>query len=180
MNRFKKLIYILSWIPALTIGLVLAGLGLIVVPLGLQLSGGKQDQWPDIFWLWGNDEEWIPHWWLARCATGGEGRFAKQFPGFHWLAIRNPFNNHRFIFKDREANISGNWHTSKMEAQNLIDAGMTEAHRWAYNGMFAGYRRVWLNGPDKYSEVWIGWKVGSDVEGLGLTLQWRLKRDIGT
>ena len=44
----------------------------------------------------------------------------------------------------------------------------------------AGYRRVWLNKDGTYGEIWLGWKLGSPVPGLGFTTQIRLKQAVGT
>ncbi len=107
-----------------------------------------------------------------------KGGFVAKFPTFWWYAVRNPVNNKRFIFKDREAKIDG-WE-GPMEAQDLIDAGVTKATRWAYSGAFAGYRVIKLEGDNKYSEYWHGWKVGSTVPGMGFAMQLRRKREIGT
>jgi len=169
-----KLLYILSWILVAIVHIVLILLGLVVVPVAIKLN------WPRIFWLWDNDEEGYPTWAINRGISP-----------FVWFAIRNPVNNFRFIFSDRKANISGNWTEDSMEAQDLIDRNMRVAYRWSTNGLFAGYRRVWLTEPDrgwaddpfpyeKYSELWVGWKVGSTVPGMGFTLQYRRNREIGT
>ena len=86
----------------------------------------------------------------------------------------------RFLFDDSEEFKIEGWQEQSMEAHDLIIAGVTSATRWSYRGAMAGWRIVWLNGDDKYSEIWFGWKVGSTVPGLGFATQVRLKRDIGT
>ena len=185
MKTYIKALHILSWIPLIAIKLALALLGLFTVPLALQFSEGKYEQWPDIFWVWGNDEsKGVPQWFLDK---------GRPFPNWWWYAVRNPVNNMRFVFKDRNASFFTNWQPDlPMEAQQMIDAGQITAYRWSYNGPFAGYRRVWLNDakdwnftsikapPTHYSEIWFGWKVGSGVPGMGFTTQVRLKRKIGT
>ncbi len=201
MNNFKKALYILSWIPVAAIKIVLALLGLVVVPIALQFDLDSR-LWPKVFWLWGNDEHSVaPRWWMH------DGKhhnwFSRKFPNWWWFAIRNPVNNTRFIFEDREVNIDTNWHVriktdepykivfKPMEPKYLLEAGQQFAYRWSWNGPFAGYRKVWLNEfvpstdtfptarVDSYSEIWFGWKVGSDVPGMGFTMQLRLKREIG-
>ena len=160
--NIKKLAYILSWVPVFVVRYIILGLmGLVIVPIALRFK-----KWPKVFWLWGNDEEGCPDWWDGSC--------------YEWYATRNSVNNHRFLFKDRPATLSGNWGSGRMEAQDLLNKGVRSANRWATNGIFAGYRRVWLKKPGKYSEYWIGWKVGSGVPGMGFTAQLRLNRDIGT
>jgi hypothetical protein len=189
--RIRKLFYILTWIPVIVIKLVLVLAGLLVVPLAIMTG------WPKLFWLWNNAEEGCPDWWHN--VAKDKGGFIARFPQFWWFAIRNPVNNMRFVFKDREANIRGNWAGERMEAQDLLDVGRRKAYRWSYNGMFASYRRVWLHdfhssesefglpkaqqivyGAKAYSEFWIGWKVGSSVPGMGFAMQYRRKREIGT
>jgi hypothetical protein len=195
VKLYKKILYSISWVPIilllsfpllilwpfinltwwqafLPVGLV--PLGLITVPIALMF-----DKWPKVLWLWNNDEEGCPEWWLIRASN--MGWFIKTFPRFWWFAVRNPLNNHRFLFKDRQPFIKSNWGPLKdMEAGNMLKRGQAIAYRWAYKGPFAGYRRVWLKGIDHYSEFWIGWKIGSDVPGMGFTLQFRPKRKIGT
>lgn len=177
MKTYLKVLYILSWIPVAVIKLILVILGLITVPLAIQFSGGKHEDWPDIFWIWGN-EKGVPEWWLM--LSQSENIVARTFPNWWWYAIRNPVNNARFIFKDRPPNISGNWVPISMEVRDMLTTGRGMAYRWSYNGPFAGFRRVWINSSDKYSEVWFGWKLGSTVPGLGFTMQVRLRRKIGT
>ncbi len=180
MKLWKKIIYALSWIPLLIIKLILAIFGLIWVPVCLGTTNGD---FSGMFWLWGNDEEGCPEWWLTRCANGEEGKVAEWFPRFWWYAIRNPVNNFRFLFDDRElaqCHIETNWHvTVPMEAKQLLDAAQPSAYLWIWSGPFAGYRKVWLVDSQRYSEIWFGWKLASKVPGLGFTAQMRLKRNIG-
>ena len=184
---WKKILYILSWIIVLPVYALLVLMGLFIVPIGLLLRSWEGTRrstfWPELFWLWGNDEDqYSPHW-------HGD----TWWKDFIWLAIRNPVGNFKFLFKDREANWSGNWVSPVMEAQELLDNNTSYAYRWAYNGLFAGFRIVWMNDykdmpmrdhtvksfAESYNEFWIGWKVGSAVPGMGFTLQLRLKREIG-
>ena len=163
------------WQAFLPVGLIF--LGLVVVPIAIATRGPQSKDWPFLFWLWGNDEEGCPEWWFRLAEK--KGGIRAKFPAFWWYAIRNNVNNSRYIFEDREAKVEG-WTGESMEAKDLIAAGVSKASRWTYNGFFAGYRRVWLNGDNKYSEFWIGWKVGSKVPGMGFTMQLRRKREIGT
>ncbi len=183
MSPLLKVAYVISWIPMVLVKLVGWALGLIFVPIALQISGGNQDHWPGILWLWGNEEDWdVPQWWYTDCVHA-KNPIRRWFPNWWWYAMRNTTNNMRYLFKDRKrADIewSGNWTSASMEPQDLIENGVAEAHRWIYSGPYAGYRKVWLNGNNKYSEFWIGWKLGSTVPGLGFTGQWRRKRKIGT
>lgn len=169
MKPLRKFLYILSWIPLVAVHLVAILLGLIIVPVAIEVAGEQSKNWPKVFWLWGNDEEGVPDWWLQRGSS------------FWWYAIRNPVNNFRFLFADRVPEIESNWFDEHpMESANLQKVGQSMAYRWAYSGPFAGYRQVWLNSTDTYSEFWIGWKIGSTVPGMGFTMQYRRNRDIGT
>ena len=185
MNPLVKLLHILSWVPLALIKLALILIGALwVIPLALIFDAGMMRT----LWIWGNKEEGCPDWWLRRCERlqyGDDDKWfekankwlQKKFPCWFWFAVRNPVNNLRYVFDDREAKIDG-WE-GPMEAQNLIDAGVTAATRWAYSGPFAGYRKVTLEGDGKYSELWFGWKVGSKVPGMGFTTQWRKNVEIG-
>lgn len=176
MSRLQKILYILSWIPAFAVKAVLWFIGLFVVAFWV----GRSDQskhwakWARV--VWGNDEEGYPinlgqsAWW--------------------WYAMRNPVNNSRYWFKDRIPQTMTNWRhyddlgadvskTIPMEPANMLEKGQAVAWRWSWSGPFAGFRRVWLRGSKNYSEIWFGWKVGSDVPGMGLTAQVRLNREIG-
>jgi len=184
LSRKRKLAYILSWIPYMLVKFVLSLIGLVVLSIVIPLFGKQSLDWPRLFWVWGNDEEEYPDWWKK--AAKKENWFIKRFPCWWWYAMRNPVNNTRYWFKEREAAYSGNWATHDMEAQDLYRAGIREAHRWAYNGWFAGYRWVridrapgliYAEDPGQYSEWWIGWKVGSKVPGLGFTFQRAKERD---
>ena len=179
MNNIKKSLYVLSWIPVAIIKWSLALFGLIWVPVCLGTVNGD---FSGMFWLWGNDEEGCPEWWLTSAANGNEGKIAEWFPRFWWYAIRNTVNNSRFLFEDRDlCALETNWYPElPMEAKQLLEKGQRSAFFWVWSGPFAGYRRVWLNDDDKYSEIWFGWKLGSDVPGLGFTTQLRIKRGSGT
>jgi len=143
-------------------------LGLPIVWYAIKNYSTQSNAWPKVFTLWGNKEEGYPLW-------------AEQqgISAWWWYAIRNPVNNKRYVFKEKKAPKVYGWQ-GPMEAQDLIREGVGTATRWTHSGWKVGYRKVWLEGNDKYSEVWGGWKLGSDVPGLGFTMQVRLKRKIGT
>lgn len=171
----KKLLYILSWIPFILLKLVLAILGLVAVPLALQFK-----TWPKLFWVWSNDEEGCPDWWLRSAWL--RGGFISKFPKFWWYAVRNPVNNFRYIFKDiKNPKTETDWDFGiPMESKELLLSGKDSAYRWTFSGWKAGYRKIWITKDEKYSEIWFGWKLGSSVPGLGFTTQVRLNRKIGT
>ena len=179
------------WIAWLPVGLFFLGFIAVPIALGLKKSSEDPSFWPDLLWLWGNDSPTdkgvgnepanvVPDWWLNSCANGDENKVAEWFPQFWWYVIRNKVNNHRFVLEDREPHRETDWNAdAPMEPQQLRNEGQRSAFMWSYNGFFASYRRVWLNSNGKYSEFWIGWKVGSTVPGMGFTTQIRLKRNIG-
>lgn len=166
MNKLQKGLHILSWIFIALLQLPLLIIGLPMVWIAISIWGRQSKDWPRLFWLWGNDEEGYPSW--------------SPVGALWWYAVRNPIGNFRFLFKDREAHIQG-WGPQSMEAKDLLLHETKVAKRWAWNGPFAGYRRVWLSKDlHKYSEIWVGWKIGSTVPGMGFTAQVRLNREIGT
>ena len=200
MKTYQKVLYAISWVPVallhifpllmvwpfvemslgwafLPVGLV--PLGWVLVPIALRFS-----DWPKLLWLWGNDEEGCPDWWFRMAES--KGGFIEKFPRWWWFAVRNPVNNFRFIFDEpplHKITYQDNWMSQlhgAMEAGNMIKQGQRVAYRWAYSGFFAGYRKVWLNkNLSRYTEFWIGWKLGSTVPGIGFTFQYRPKREIG-
>jgi hypothetical protein len=174
MTKIKILFFILTWIPVALAKAAAAIVGLVVVPFGIALD------WPKLLWLWGNDEDGCPAWWLE--VARNKHWLIRHFPRWWWFAVRNPVNNSRFILDDTgPRHIVTNWRTTEaMEAAELLAVNQRVARRWVWRGMLAGYRRVWLNGNGRYSELWIGWKLGSAVPGLGFAMQLRLKRQIGT
>lgn len=187
-----KYLLALLWIPMAITKIVLILLGLVFVPVALltrhMTLDGKADttnHWPDVFWLWGNDEEHCPDWWKERAK---QDWWTRYWPQFWWYAVRNPVNNLRYVFKDREASIQTDWQWKEpMEAPQLIKHNEISAYRWSWSGPFSGYRRVWITehpddgfeSPGTYTELWLGFKVGSTVPGLGFAMQYRRNRDIG-
>ena len=168
--KLRLLVGMLLWLPFIAIQIAMILLGLVIVPLALTVWGPRSDDWPRVFQPWGNSEN-VPDWWRK------QDHF---LPNFWWYAVRNPVSNSRFWFKDRPAAFYGSWHSATMEAQDLIDAGMTTAFRWAWNGLLVGYRRLWVHDDGTYTEFWIGWKIGSSVPGLGFAMQFRYHRAVGT
>lgn len=149
------------------IKLTLAILGaVLVVPVALKL-GTDMKKLP----IWGNKEEGPPKWFLDK---------DRPLPNWWWYSVRNPVNNMRYLFEDPVDYEVEGWAPNSMEAYDLINNELDSASYWRYKGPFAGYRKVWLTDEGKYSEFWVGFKVGSTVPGLGFTLQWRRNRVIGT
>lgn len=208
MNKFKAALYILSWVPLyllLTFPLLMVwpfigltwwqaflpvGLIFLGIPIVGYLARKPMSKWPRWTWLWQNDGDavvWelgamrpphdVPRWYYKKHGPDGDGWSAYKMR-FSYMALRNPVNNHRFLFTDVKAwRTSGDPEAFDTEGSDLIRKGLAHASGWRYAGAFAGWRRIWLNGTDRYSEVYFGWKVGSAVPGLGFTFQLRLKRD---
>ena len=185
LSDFEKALHILSWIIFILVKGVLWVMGLFIVPYCL---GRLQiiDDWPEMFWLWDNDEESTPEWFYD-LADASSNPIMRWFPNFWWYGMRNTTNNSRFLFKDRPAYYAGDWPAERMRADDLIRVGRMSATRWAYNGPFASWRKMWLELPigtptedQRYSEYWVGWKIGNKTPGLGFTLQRAKHRKIGT
>lgn len=70
-------------------------LGLFVLPFALRKV--KDDRLPTWAWVWGNDHDGLegPDWYKNNYAPNHW--FAKHFPRYWWLAIRNPANNMRHM-----------------------------------------------------------------------------------
>jgi hypothetical protein len=173
MNPIVKLLHIIQWIAVivLMIPLMILG-GVLIIPFALLFNADMKN-----FPLYGNREEGYPEW-FDRYVQ--DFWFKKIFPRWWWFTVRNPLNNMRFLVSDEGEFGTDGWSGKSMEAHDLLEAGVGVATRWNYRGAFAGYRRVWINSSSTYSEIWIGWKVGSVVPGLGFATQLRLKRKIGT
>jgi hypothetical protein len=186
----KKLLYILSWLPVGALNVVML---LIGIPVVAYFARWPMRRWPSWTWIWQNDgdakdvslgaaggDHDIPRWYLKKHGPAGDGWSAYKLR-FCYMALRNPVNNHRYIFEDVDT-----WRTwgapmaFDTEASHLDKLGLKNASGWRYSGLIAGYKFIWISGPGKYSEFYIGWKVGSRVPGLGFTFQLRLKRDFGT
>jgi hypothetical protein len=189
-----KFLHILSWIPIAIIKLILAIIGaLFAVPLALvetrfiDLPVDANTYFTKKWWLWDNKEEGLPEWWLRKASNASGEKWHEKaiawmirtFPRWWWFAVRNPVNGFRWIFKEpEEVTVEG--YGGQMEAMYLVRDNLVVAKRWTFGGPFAGYRKVWLTDPGKYSEIWFGWKVGSNIPGMGFTMQWRRNRKIGT
>jgi len=158
------------WQVILPVGVV--PLGMVIVPFAL-LFGANMMTFP----IYGNREEGYPEWFDDYVQKYW---YKKIFPRWWWFCIRNAANNLRFLFDDSKPFKTVGWQEEVMEAGTLISAGVKSASRWRYRGLMAGYRRIWLNKDgETYGELWVGWKVGSRVPGLGFTTQLRLKAKIG-
>jgi len=185
INKFRGALYIASWIPVGIVNIVLWILG---VPIVAWYARDAMDTWPRWTWIWQNDGDAsdpklgasghdVPWWYYKKYGPEGEG-WSPWRLRFAYMAIRNPVNNHRFLFEDVTSwRVSGDARAFDTEGSDLVRLGIHSAAGWRYTGWIAGFKRTWLNSSSKYSEFYIGWKVGSGVPGLGFTFQLRLKRD---
>ena len=196
MNPFKAAAHIVSWllIGALNFALILVG-----IPLVALFAGLDQKDWPRWTWLWQNEEDQgAPGWYGKRFPDGspwmmlrlGENmggydpnmligfRHNKWARQWKYSAFRNPVNNHRFLIDEPVTwATSGDPKAFDYDGKSLERAGIRLSKGWRYKGAFAGYKRTWLNEtPGKYSEFYVGWKVGSATPGFGFTLQTRFNR----
>ena len=173
------------WQAFLPVGFIFLG-----YPIIGYLARWQMTRWPRWTWLWQNDGDavdWdlgamrpphdVPRWYYKKYGPPGEGWSAYRLR-FTYMAMRNPVNNHRFLLKDvTDWKTAGDAAAFDTEGSDLVRKGIKSASGWRYTGLLAGYRRIWLNSPTKYSELYFGWKVGSGVAGLGFTLQVRLNRE---
>jgi len=196
MNKLLKILYIMSWIPIAFIKLIIVIMGLVLTPFFLinrtQEHFNLDGRYFAKLWKpWDNLEEGCPKWWRDKCALqswkdadGIANKFVafmrKTFPRWWWFAIRNPANGTRFIFKDRITfKMESDVPNGEIEPHQLIGKGLTSGYKWRYDGPFAGYKEVSINADGTYNEKWFGWKIGSEVPGLGFTVQYRKNGDIG-
>lgn len=188
LNKFMKILHILSWILWFEIRAVgwLTGLVMVLVGFAVTKPGEK---WPWYCWLWGNDEddsrvafkhpEQVNMDWYINEAAGAKwwNPTLKWTPNYHWFAFRNNFNNHRWVFKDREPNFAGDFQIDGLNARELRNQNRTIAYRWVYDGIFAGFKQVQVISTTKHKQWWFGWKLGHSTPGLGLTFRLPTKRD---
>lgn len=153
------------WPIFAVISLALRLLGLIVVPIALALKGRHSNNWPKVFWLWGNDEEGCPKWWLE---LAEDKWYTKAFPCFWWYAIRNAVNNFRFTF------------LKEPDTLHEISSGDVERDpgfqwRYRYGGWMDSLRITWgdVHPQDGKDEIYLGFKIGSSIGGVSFTAQAR-------
>lgn len=150
-DAISAILSILAWAPMMVLKLALVLLGLITVPAGILVAKGDYSRWPKLLWLWGNDQDGLgPTWWQQRLKDDG---FKSQFL---WLAVRNPANNLRYLFKEPPYYRHATGTIGKFQWD------------WRRYKLISGFR-IWTAG----FEFYIGFKVGLTVPGLGFTSQFR-------
>ena len=142
---------IVLWIPALAVKLLLALVGVVIVPFT------KPDN-P----IYGNNEHpTAPDWYR-------EGQ-PEWWRDYVWRALRNPVNNIRYLIDEPDVAKGPN-------PDEVVRNGTKSASRWLRSGLFSEYwymRRInWaIRGTwYKYFEFRIGWKF-SGVPGFAPTIQ---------
>jgi len=159
MPKWKIPVAILSWIIPLLIKLILSILGLVVVGWF-----GKDPQlwWPKWTKVWQNNE-----------IRGSD--FELQFNWWErwvYMATRNPANNMRYWFRDPVTYKTWGY-TGQLESLPMKEAAVQKASRWRQAKWMFSYRKLTLLDDQKYFEFYIGWKIGMDVPGIGITFQAR-------
>lgn len=150
----KRLLIIgVTWSVFAAITLVMIFLGVFMVGIALKLYGRQSNQWPKLFWPWGNDEEGYPAW--------------TDVGPYRWYAIRNKANNMRFAFL-KEPKVVRAFGSLNMEAAGF-------KWRYRYGGWMDSFRLTWGKAKPKKgkNELYVGFKIGSSVPGLWWTAQLR-------
>jgi hypothetical protein len=159
MKALLRLPYALvQWASCIVFKVALIVLGLIAVPIALAFK-----EWPKILWLWGNDEEGCPDWWLNM----EKPKVKDIFPRWWWYVIRNPINNFRFLFDEPE--------NVKTYGEDELESKTGFQWRYRHSTFLDSFRCTW--GEPRKSEgkreFYIGWKLGSSVPGLGFAFSFR-------
>lgn len=139
----------LLWIPVILVKIVLALLGLVLVPITSSRSGmyRRGINRPNTYW-----ERAI------RNPVGGFGYLLKHPKEYGQYGVHDP---DKWILRNTDTRRS--------------------VFRWRWSGWMVSYRRVWKHANNRYSEIYIGWKLGSapDWAELDFAMQYRRKRRIG-
>ena len=146
-----NLLSVILWIPAITLKIMLAIIGLVVVPFTK----------PDNV-IYGNNEHPTPPKWFRP-------EWSEWARDYWWRAIRNPVNNLRY-FMD-EPPIDELHGVQNCDVAVRTD-GQTSAWRFVRGGKYSEFWYVKRVG-DEFFEFRIGWKF-SGVPGFGPTIQFRL------
>jgi len=141
---------ILLWAPAIAIKILLALLGLVVVPF-------TDSDNP----IYGNNEHPTPPKWYRP----GQPEWWRDYV---WRAIRNPVNNLRYYFDEPEPEVIKG-HPNPDNA--VRKEGRKSAHRFTRASLYSEYWYLRKTG-DRFLEFRVGWKF-SGVPGFAPTIQLR-------
>ncbi len=168
MIWLRALIYApIQWLALAIFTLIGIILGLFIVPYCI-----RQNEWPKWAWLWGNDQEGYPDWFVKKAANSW---YRKYWPKFHWFAIENPFNNLRFLISEPK-DVKTYPRTARIYAAggDYMELG---GFRWRYRtGGWMDSLRLTFGPVDpegKGREIYVGPKIGSTTPGVGIAMSWR-------
>ena len=169
----------IPWLPVQWTGFLCLKY-LVLAPIGLMMCAPfcwrDCALWPQPFRFWGTDDGGNPFTWGDHERPAWASR--REWLGRWWYcAVRNPVTGFNKLFDDRSDYRSyGSWTATRMEPADLVNAGRSSALRWRVSGWMDGIRYVRVHTDGRYTEFWIGWKIGSPVPGMGITCQWRRRR----
>jgi len=151
----KRLPYaVIQWALCACIKAALWIVGLVAVPLSLVGDGRKRT--PSIFWLWGNDEKGFRN-----------QDFDSVWKLYLDRCFRNPVGNHNYLFD--EPNDYQEYGEPNLESKDGVQ------WRYRHTKYLDSFRVTFGKRRAKgKKEIYIGWKIGSSVPGLGFTTQARL------
>jgi len=154
---------LLQWLLFIVLKLVAVLIGLFAVIVAIKVYGYQSRLWPKWLWLWGNDEEELPLWWMNKAKD--ENWFIRRYAAWWWYAVRNPVNNHRFLFEEPQ----------EYTQYGDKEVDITPGWRYRHAGWMDSFRVTWgkLKVGKGLHEFYIGWKIGSSTPGVGFTFQWR-------
>jgi hypothetical protein len=149
------LAYVLVAIPLLVVGIpicyVLARLNYTVTRKS-RYYDRIITTWPDLFWLWGNEEDGIfPDWY--------EPALPRWKRAWYWTAFRNSTRNLPFVplvgvrVKPGKVRFIGDADSTPLSAP---PAGQS---RWSFTwqGPYAGF--LWMRNGRRLYQLWFGWKL---------------------
>ena len=143
-------------------------LGLVLVPLSFLGDGLERP--PRLLWLWGNDEV---------------GFRNEDFGGYGEMLwdrmMRNPVGNSKYflewLFGDPQQ--FEQFGVARMLANHVDGVDPLESDgflwRWRQKGVLSSFRMTFGRArPEGKREIYIGFKLGSSVPGIGFTFQFRI------
>ena len=141
------------WIPVAILKIVLALIGLFVVPICLRLGE------PTHLWQKGA----VPDWWLTM--SQNRNVIAQRFPRFWWWAIRNPVSGFGSLISPRG---------TYRQWGSITEPHQTDLKwqwRFRLSGLLSSFRCVWKYSKTRYGELYLGWKLGSTNWNFAMQLR---------
>ena len=156
---------VLFWFVFGFLKLVAFVIGLAAVPLSLVADGFRRT--PKCWWLWGNDEPGFQN-----------EAFVSRWDLYVDRAWRNPVGNSKYllerIFGDPQQYTQHD--NFKKHPTRHADPMEGPGHKWRVRqvGPLLSVRYTWGEARRKgKAEVYLGFKIGSNVPGFGFTVQFR-------